>query len=196
MSSQNRDGWIGLECDSAATASWLVRAVVAENVIARYEDATLFVPAGPTFRVEKEIKNVVVCVAKSCHYLFDHLEPEDQPSGDARSLIGPPLPQEIVASSSRYEQIAESLEERIRRSTGLTTRRGSAIGWVGADCESEEAAVWLLRAVATEDVLVRREDATLYVPVDIDSDSDSAIEKTARAVSTAYRLWRYRAAKR
>jgi sirohydrochlorin cobaltochelatase len=183
-------GWIGLKCDSDATAAWLVRAIVAENVIARYEGAELYVPAGPGFRIEKEIKNVVVCVAKTCHYLFDHLEPEQQPTGAARPLIGPPLPREIAAAGERYEAAAGSLEEDIRQATGLATLRSAALGWVGVRCESQEAAVWMLRAVAVEDVLVRREEATLFVPVAVCPDAEGNIAKTVAAVVGAHRLWR------
>lgn len=182
-------GWIGLQCGDEATASWLVRAIVAENVIARHDGAVLYVPAGPDFCIEKEIKNVVVSVAKTCHYLFDHLEPEQQPTGRARSLIRPPLPHEIAAAGRRYEQAALALQQGIRQSTGLTTRFGAAPGWIGMECGTEEAAVRLLRAIAVEDVLVRREDATLYVPVDIREDVDGAIDQTSAAVSAAHRLY-------
>jgi sirohydrochlorin cobaltochelatase len=182
-------GWIGLKCEAGATAGWLVRAIVAENVIARHEGTALYVPAGPGFRIEKEIKNVVVCVAKTCHYLFDHLEPEQQPTGAARPLVGPPLPHEIAAAGERYEAAATSLQEIIRQATGLATSLGEAPGWVGVSCESEEAAVWMLRAVAVEDVLVRREEATLYVPVDVNPDGEGGIARTAAAVVNAHRLW-------
>jgi hypothetical protein len=198
---ERQPGWIGLRCGDEATAAWLVRAIVAENVIARYEGAVLYVPAGPAFRIEKEIKNVVVSTAKTCHYFFDHLEPEQQPVGPARTLVGPPLPHEIAADPERYEQAATSLERRIRDATGLETRRGEALGWIGVACDHEESAVWMLRAVAVEDVLVRREDATLYVPIGLraagcETHADEAIAKTAAAVAGAYRLWRRSIAKK
>jgi sirohydrochlorin cobaltochelatase len=195
VSPQRQPGWIGLECDAAATASWLVRAIVAENVIARHEDATLFVPAGPNFRVEKEIKNVVVCAAKTCHYLFDHLEPEQQPTGASRPLIGPPLPDEIVAAPDRYAEAAAHLQQSIRQSTGLPILLDEAPGWIGIPCESEEAAVWMLRAIAVEDMLVRRTDTTLYVPVDIRTATEDPIAKTATVVAHAQRLWKLRSRK-
>ncbi|MFO0905537.1 MAG: hypothetical protein U0939_21180 [Pirellulales bacterium] len=182
-------GWIGLQCDSEATAVWLMRAIVAENVIARRQGSLLLVPAGPHFRVEKEIKNVVVSVAKCCHYLFDHLEPEDQPTGDAPSLVEPPLPHELAEMKDQYEQAASLLQQRIEESTGLTTQLGEAPGWVGIGCESEETAVWLLRAVAVENILVRRETATLFVPVDFRAGED-AVAATAAAVARAHRLSR------
>lgn len=171
-------GWIGLTCNSPATAAWLTRAIIAENVSARHDGAILRVPAGPEFRIEKEIKNVVVSVAKCCHYLFDHLEPEDQPTGDAPPLIGPPLPHELAAASADYEAAERSLRESIAAATGLPTSASAAPGWIGLDCGDEETAVWLLRAVAVENVLVRREEATLYLPVAlhaIDAVKTSAI---------------------
>jgi len=191
-----RPGWIGLQCNAAATAAWLVRAIVAENVIARHDDAILFVPAGPRFRVEKEIKNVVVCVAKTSHYLFDHMEPEQLPTGQARPLVRPPLPDEIAAVGEEYEQAALRLQQSIRQATGATAVLDEVPGWVGVQWESEEAAVWLLRAIAVEDILVRRTDATLYVPVDIRRTEEDLIAKTATAVARAHRLWQLRRMKR
>jgi hypothetical protein len=94
-------GWVCLRCHDDDMAAWLVRAIVAENVIARHEGEILFVPAGPSFRIEKEIKNVVVCVAKSCHYLLDHVEPEERPRGFTDDLIEPPLPEAIAAAPAK-----------------------------------------------------------------------------------------------
>lgn len=114
-------GWIGLRCESAAIAAWLVRAIIAENVMARNEYEILFVPAGPDFRIEKEIKNVVLAVAKTCHYLFDHLEPEQLPTGEAPRLARPPLSAEIASHRERYDQAATALQQKIHETTGMTT---------------------------------------------------------------------------
>lgn len=184
-------GWIGLQCHSAATAAWLVRAIVAENVVARHEAAVLFVPAGPNFRVEKEVKNVVVCVAKSCHYLFDHMELEQQPTGDAPALLQSPLPHEIAGIGERYEHAARSLRRMIDEATGLKTLIGESSGWVGVECGDEETTVWLLRAVAVEDIVVRREGSILFVPVDTHDDG-AALNAIAAAVARAHRLSRLR----
>src|SRR5262249_232930 len=51
-------GWIEVECKSIGMAAWLVRAIVMENVMARHAQQTLFLPAGPQFRLQKEVKNV------------------------------------------------------------------------------------------------------------------------------------------
>lgn len=62
----------------AAEAAWLQLAITAENVSVRRRGSVLDLPAGPGFRVEKEIKNVVVALAKSHHYWDDHLADEQQ----------------------------------------------------------------------------------------------------------------------
>src|SRR3984957_16556386 len=66
-------GWVRVDCTSGAMADWLVRAIVMENVSARREGAALDLPAGPDYRVEKEIKNVVTCIAKTSHYWSGHI---------------------------------------------------------------------------------------------------------------------------
>jgi sirohydrochlorin cobaltochelatase len=65
-------GWVGLVCPDEEMAIWLLRAIVVENVSVRREGATLFLPAGPAYRIEKEIKNVITAVAKTHHYWTEH----------------------------------------------------------------------------------------------------------------------------
>ncbi|WP_322511918.1 sirohydrochlorin chelatase [Chloroflexus sp.] len=66
-------GWIGLVCESEEMAIWLLRAIIVENVSVRREDRVLLLPAGPQFRLEAEIKNVVTAVAKTYHYWKEHI---------------------------------------------------------------------------------------------------------------------------
>lgn len=70
-------GWIGLECVDEEMALWLLRAIVVENVTVRREDTVLWFPAGPGFRLEREIKNVVTVVAKTTHYWQEHATRRD-----------------------------------------------------------------------------------------------------------------------
>jgi sirohydrochlorin cobaltochelatase len=65
-------GWIGIACESEAMAVWLLRAIVVENVMARREGAVLYLPAGPRFTLDGEIRNVVTAVAKTHHYWTQH----------------------------------------------------------------------------------------------------------------------------
>ena len=66
-------GWVGVVCEHETMAIWLMRAIIVENVMVRREEAVLFLPAGPAFRVKKEIKNVITSVAKTVHYWRAHL---------------------------------------------------------------------------------------------------------------------------
>jgi urease accessory protein len=67
-------GWVGMECTSEDMAIWLLRAIVVENVSVRREGCVLYFPAGPDFRLEGEIKNVVTVVAKTHHYWQEHVQ--------------------------------------------------------------------------------------------------------------------------
>ena len=66
-------GWIGVQCDSEEMAIWLLRAIVVENISVRREKNVLFLPAGPQFRLEYEIKNVITALAKTHHYWQEHM---------------------------------------------------------------------------------------------------------------------------
>jgi hypothetical protein len=39
--------WLGVECPDVMTAVWMMRALVARNVLARREERSLFVPVAP-----------------------------------------------------------------------------------------------------------------------------------------------------
>src|SRR5688500_15080684 len=66
-------GWVRVSCESEAMAGWLLRAITIENVAVQADGADLELPASPDYRVEKEIKNVVTVMAKTCHYWQEHM---------------------------------------------------------------------------------------------------------------------------
>jgi hypothetical protein len=70
--SSKQPGWIGLQCTDEEMALWLLRAIIVENVCVRREGCALWLPAGPAFQLEKEIKNVITVVAKTYHYWTEH----------------------------------------------------------------------------------------------------------------------------
>jgi hypothetical protein len=72
-------GWLAVECESEEMAAWLLRAILVENISVRREGRLLYLPAGPRFRVEKEIKNVITAVAKTVHYWQAHLRSRQPP---------------------------------------------------------------------------------------------------------------------
>lgn len=97
-------GWIAVHCPDAAMAAWLSEAIAGENVQARSEGATLFVPAADDFSLTGEIKNVITAVAKTTHYWHDHVPPAMKQTlamqlrlegwaGKLRRLVQRPRPQ-------------------------------------------------------------------------------------------------------
>jgi sirohydrochlorin cobaltochelatase len=72
-------GWVGVRCDSAEMAIWLMRAIIVENVMVRREGDVLYLPAGPGFTLKREIKNVVTVLAKTAHYWTAHLVAQSRP---------------------------------------------------------------------------------------------------------------------
>ncbi len=66
-------GWIGVVCRDEEMALWMLRAIIVENVSVRRTGPVLYLPAGPDFRLENEIKNVITVVAKTHHYWTEHV---------------------------------------------------------------------------------------------------------------------------
>jgi hypothetical protein len=176
-------GWIGVQCECVEEAAWLQFAVTAENVSARRRQAVLQLPAGPAFRLEKEIKNVVVALAKSYHYWDGHLTAA-QGNLAGQSVWEPATPTEAAAIPVEYEAAVGEMVKGLG-TAGLPTWPGRYVGWVGVETPSEEDAVWLLRAVLVERVLARREERVLYLPVDATSSTD----RTARVAWVFQHAW-------
>jgi len=65
-------GWVGFACSDERMAVWVAAAIIIENVAARFEGHTVYVPSAPGWQLKYEIKNVVTAVAKTCHYWQEH----------------------------------------------------------------------------------------------------------------------------
>lgn len=183
-------GWVGVRCRDVAMAGWLVRAIVAENVSARQDGDMLLLPAGPHFQLAREIKNVVTALAKTCHYWTDHLSVEQRETvARGIPLLEPALPTEVRAAPSEYQAVMRQMERDIERATGLPAAPTGNPGWVGAACPGETMTVWLLRAVVVGDVLCRREESVLCLPVGLGADSREKNRRVVETVARARRLW-------
>jgi sirohydrochlorin cobaltochelatase len=66
-------GWLAVDCPVPGMADWLAAAIYAEQVQARADGRTLYLPVGEWCDVTREIKNVITVVAKTTHYWLDHL---------------------------------------------------------------------------------------------------------------------------
>lgn len=165
-------GWVRVTCHSQAMAAWLVRAIVMENVAAHAEGMALDLPAAPTYRLEKEIKNVVTVIAKTCHYWLGHM-PRAQQRAIGRlfvtmagesPLVTPPSLRDGI-SAERQQRLSARMAESLQRRTGLRPSAHRYTDWIGVECPSVRAAIWMMRALVVSNVLARREETTLFVPV-------------------------------
>ena len=169
-------GWVSVTCLGDGMANWLVRAILMENVAARRAGAVLELPAAPHFRLEKEIKNVVTVVAKTCHYWMGHIPPGQQRAiaalfvtiGRESPLVAPDFAGADSQESDR--QLAGAIAEAIHRDTGLARSNHHYADWLGVECPGVRSAVWMMRALVVANVLARREEGVLFVPVNPASD--------------------------
>ncbi len=186
-------GWVSVDCESTTTAGWLARAIVMENVSARCEGTTLDLPAGPAYRLEKEIKNVITAIAKTGHYWQDHTGPVHQRIvGELFAAIGaesPPIQPAWIGHDFEQHldpQFARSLAARIQEQTGLTPYDVPADGWLGVVCPTVKAAIWMMRALVVTNIFARREDTVLYLPVNPATDPSG--EFVLRALAEVHRF--------
>ncbi len=172
-------GWIRVTCFSRAMAGWLLRAIVMENVAARATSRALDLPLGPDYRLEKEMKNVITVIAKTCHYWLGHTPCAQQRAIadlllrlEAESpLIVPGAVSNLAPTSSAPDGVSLAIE----RETGLRTARRQHFGWLGVECPTVKAAIWMMRMMVASNVLSRREGTVLFVPVNDATDPGGEI---------------------
>jgi hypothetical protein len=158
-------GWVQVECADPVMAGWLLRAITMENVAVRAHGNLLELPAGPAYRIEKEIKNVITVIAKTCHYWVEHMWPsQEQAIGElfAAMAIETPLLEPAPEGTTAPADLA--------RLTGLTPEPSLYPGWLGLNCPDVPSAVWLIRALVASNILARREGTVLYVPLNPTTD--------------------------
>jgi hypothetical protein len=164
-------GWIRVECYSEVMAGWLLRAIVMENVAVRADGRALDLPAAPGFRLDKEIKNVVTVIAKTCHYWMGHI-PREQKA-------------EIAALFETLSRTSPLIEPEWSAENGTSPSKHQA-GWRAVECPHAAAAIWMMRAMVVHNVLARREGAALFVPVNRATDPRG--ERVADALARVRRL--------
>lgn len=166
-------GWVRVSCVNRGTAEWLLRAITMENVSVRRVGTEIELPAGPSFRLEKEIKNVITVMAKTCHYWFGHTSDSHRRSirdlieamESESPLLQPAMPQNDPALRSLLS-LKKKMAETLMRSRGPRVSAHEYAGWLGIECSSVPAAVWLMRAMLAKNILSRREGGIYFVPVD------------------------------
>jgi sirohydrochlorin cobaltochelatase len=170
-------GWIHIDCPSKNMAGWLVRAINIENVSAYANGMVLHLPAGPHFRLEKEIKNVVTAIAKTSHYWLGHTSVAQHRAiadlfeiMDSESpLIQPPFSTQDTRGAA-FESLRDKVADEIHSSTGLHATAREYHGWLGVSCDSVPSAIRMMRAMVVSNVLSRREADSVYIPINPSED--------------------------
>lgn len=186
-------GWISVQCDDETMAEWLARAIVMENVWARCDGDLLGLPAGPAYRIQKEIKNVITSIAKTAHYWLGHMwSHQHQEIGEIfRALreehaLVQPAAMGHGFDVAAHSEAAARMAETIPGATGLSRAGEDYPGWIGFACPTVADAIWKMRALAAFPILARREETTLYLPVNPALDPGG--EYTAATFLEVHRL--------
>jgi len=189
----NIAGWIDVDCPNTGMAGWLVRAINMENVSAHVDGMVLHLPAGPRFRLEKEIKNVVTSVAKTCHYWVGHTSvAQHRAIADLFRVMESESPLIQAPFSNRdtrtaaFERLRDAIAVKIHSQTGLEATARGYHGWLGVDCLNVRAAVWMMRVVVASNALCRREGNFIYIPVNSSTDRDG--DRIAALLARAHRM--------
>lgn len=183
--------WVRVDCLSEAMAGWLTRTIVMENVSTRCQGAVLFLPAGPAYRLEKEIKNVVTVIAKTCHYWRDHMRPARQQAiaglfvemNRDHPLLQPALPGFDFQPGSHH---AREIHHAIQSAIPLALTHHAYAGWLGLDCRTVSAAICMMRLLVAANLLSRREETTVFLPVNPVTDPGG--RTVVQALAKTYRL--------
>ena len=191
-------GWVQVQCTTKAMAGWLARAIVMENVSSRCDSTTtLYLPAGPGYRVEKEIKNVITSMAKACHYWRDHNSASQQQKigdlFDAMAAESPLIQPAAVSHDFNVEtdrSLRREIANNVRQTTGLTPWEAHCDGWLGFVFPSVKSAIWMMRAMVASNIFARREDTVLFIPVNPISDPGGDV--VVRILGRVHRFARVR----
>ena len=189
-------GWVRMECPTAGMAAWLLRAITIENVAVRADGAFLELPVGPAYRPLKEIRNVITVIAKTAHYWVGHMSVmhrqmiSDLIAGmnDESPLIRPAYALDNCQATAR-KALADVVADGVLRETGLPRAPQRGLDWLGLECGTVRAAVWMMRMLVAVNVLARREGTVLFLPINTDIDPDGAI--VCSSVALVHRLQRH-----
>ncbi len=186
-------GWVRVECPGEGTAEWLLRAIVMENISAWHESGALFLPAGPNYRVTKEIKNVITAITKTSHYWMDHVWSGDQHTiaqlfaeMEAESPLITPVRATEDFPKERYEAVSQAMAKAICQLPDFKASKLKYLGWLGIECPDVRSAVWMMRTMVASNVLTRRENTAFFVPVNPGSDPEGTT--VSRFVEQTYRF--------
>ena len=140
---------------------------------------------------------MITVVAKTAHYWFGHIYRDQR--AQIRDLFTQmeqesPLLQPAYnadASTHETESAKSNLASQIAASTGLRASPHQYKDWLGIELPTVPSAIWLMRALVATNVLSRREDKTLFLPIDL--RLDPAGEIAAQSFTRLHKLATLRA---
>jgi len=186
-------GWIHVDCPSTSMTGWLARAITMENISAHVDGMVLHLPASPRFLLEKEIKNVVTSVAKTCHYWLSHTSLSQRRAVadlfKTMELESPLIQAPFTARDARtsaIKKLRDTIAGKIHSQAPLQATGHEYHGWLGVDCLNVRPAIWMMRIMVASNVLCRREGNLIYVPVNPSTDSNG--HRVAGLLAHAYGL--------
>ncbi|QHN04703.1 hypothetical protein FTO74_16080 [Granulicella sp. WH15] len=161
-------GWLRVKCVNDVMAQWLLRAITMENVSVRLEESAILLPAGPAFRLEKEIKNVITVISKTTHYWSGHLHRLQQ-IGIANVFAK--LDTDFPLLQPSWEDVdcdpipRGRIERDLEATTSLKCTRGTYKNWIGLEVGNVASAVVAMRRLVATNILCRREESAIFVPL-------------------------------
>ena len=173
-------GWVRMYCRNEAMAGWLARAIALENISVYVQGSVLCLPAAPSFRMEKEIKNVLTAVAKSSHYWVAHASLEKHRQ-IARLLMemdreSPLLQPALQVKESKWSRAsANATSDAIEATRGMSCSADDSAGWIRIDAGSVDLAVRMVRTLIVCNILTRREENLVLVPHNCIADPNGEI---------------------
>lgn len=105
------------------------------------------------------------------------------------TLLEPVSPSDVEANPDDYRKVYSELERGLRMVTGLDVIESPVVGWIGLQSDSEDMALWLLRAIIVENIMVRREGVTLYFPIGPDFRLEKEIKNIITVVAKTTHYW-------
>lgn len=160
-------GWIRIRCLNRTMAQWMLRAITMENVSVRLDGDAIMLPAGPAFRIPKEIKNVITVTAKTTHYWTGHLHRLQQ-LGIANLFASLesdlPLLQPSWDKECADADVRSHVQTAVGTSLGLRPTNHAYTRWMGFDTEDVTSAIVTMRRLVASNVLCRREETAIFLP--------------------------------
>jgi sirohydrochlorin cobaltochelatase len=105
------------------------------------------------------------------------------------TLLEAVTPTEALAEPDKYQEVVAEIERGIRLVTALPLVASRTPGWVGVHCENEEMAIWLMRAIIVENIMVRREADVVYLPAGPKFTLKREIKNVITALAKTVHYW-------